>query len=296
MDITTLVNSIVNALLSLTATLGNAAILVAIWKTPSLHSATNALLFSLSLSDLGVGLICQPLVGIVLFPKVAELAKQEWALKTSQTLTASLAAVSLVTVTAIGLDKYLAVRLHLRYKELVTTKRTVCFVIVIWMACILTVSFCFWLDGNRGPVAFYATAAPAVVACFLINVFVYQKLYRVCRFHHVRIQDQQVFQDTQLYQRAVNEVRFRKSVKTIFFILLAFICCYLPFCCCACVVSIIITHHVVNSVVHNIFPFTWTIVFANSTINPILLYFQLTELRLAIKRIVKKACCRRASA
>lgn len=295
MDITTLVNSIINALLSLTATPSNAIILVAIWKTSSLHSATNVLMFSLSLSDLGVGLICQPLLGVTFSPKVAELYKQEGALQTGQTITASLAAVSLVTVTAIGLDRYLAVRLHLRYKELVTTKRTVCFVILIWMACILTVSFCIWLDGNRpgDPVAFYTTAAPAVVACFLMNVFIYQTPYRVCRFHHVRIQDQKVFQDTQLYQRAINEARFRKSVKTIFFILLAFICCYLPFCCCACVVSIVITGHFVNSAAHKIFPFTWTIVFANSTINPILLYFQLTELRLAIKRIVKKACCRR---
>lgn len=166
MDITTLVNSIINALLSLTATPSNA---IAIWKTSSLHSATNVLMFSLSLSDLGVGLICQPLLGVTFSPKVAELYKQEGVLQTGQTITASLAAVSLVTVTAIGLDRYLAVRLHLRYKELVTTKRTVCFVILIWMACILTVSFCIWLDGNRPrhPVAFYTTAAPAVVACFL---------------------------------------------------------------------------------------------------------------------------------
>jgi len=36
--------------------------------------------------------------------------------------------------------------------------------------------------------------------------------------------------------------------------------------------------------------FTWTTVFANSTVNPVLLYFQLTELRLIIMGFLKKLC------
>jgi len=44
------------------ALVGNFAILVAIWKTPVLHSPANILLSSLAVSDFGAGLIAQPLI------------------------------------------------------------------------------------------------------------------------------------------------------------------------------------------------------------------------------------------
>lgn len=50
-----------NAPFSLTAFLGNAAVLSAFHKTSSLHSPTNILLACLTASDLAVGLVAQPL-------------------------------------------------------------------------------------------------------------------------------------------------------------------------------------------------------------------------------------------
>ena len=52
--------SVLNVALCLTAVVTNSAMLIAIWKTPSLHSPSNILLANLALSDLGVGLIVQP--------------------------------------------------------------------------------------------------------------------------------------------------------------------------------------------------------------------------------------------
>lgn len=282
-----LVNGVLNALLSLAATLANSFILVAILKTPSLHSATNTLLFGLALSDLGVGLISQPL-GVVLV-STAEFKGREVFFAMFQVFALSLSAVSLLTVTAIGVDRYLALRLHMRYKEFVTFKRAVCLLVVIWASCSFAASYCRWLGDIF---LFYSHAAsPFIIICLMINIFVYQKLYRVCRFHHAKIRDQAVFLDANLYQRAINEARFRKSVKTIFFILLALILCYFPLCCYT--VAIIVIGHAASAMVHTLYLFTWTLVFANSTVNPTLLYFQLTELRVAIKRILKTACgCR----
>ncbi|XP_078363774.1 melanocortin receptor 3-like [Oculina patagonica] len=290
-----LVNAALNVPLAFTTTIGNAFILTAIWKTPSLHTATNALLFSLALSDLGVGLITQPL-GVVFSKDPVEMEKT-WVKPTFQMFSGSLAAVSLLTITAISVERYLALKLHLRHQELVTVKRVFYVLVLIWTCCIVAASSLFWYDH----ILFYRAAVPAIAVCLLINIFVYQKLYRVCRVHHVRICDQATFQDAQLHQRAIAEARFRKSVKTIFFILLALIICYLPFCCFT-VAVVVVARDIGNmgddlyALLFSCYLYTWTIVFANSTVNPLLLYFQLTELRSTIKRLAKKLCrCRNKS-
>ena len=56
----TITISVINAFYSLTALLGNSAILITFWKTTSLHSVANILLASLAVSDLAVGLLVQP--------------------------------------------------------------------------------------------------------------------------------------------------------------------------------------------------------------------------------------------
>lgn len=127
-------------------------------------------------------------------------------------------------------------------------------------------------------------------------MFVYQKLYRVCRMHHARIRDQAMFPDEHLHQRAIADARFRKSVKTIFLILLALILCYSPFGCFTLAIITVTSDFEKGDryeMLQTLYLFTWTIVFANSTVNPALLYFQLTEFRVIIKGLLRKLCaCR----
>ena len=281
-----LVNGALNVPLAFTTTIGNTFILTAIWKTPTLHTATNALLFSLALSDLGVGLISQPL-GVLLSINLVGEAKS-WAIPMFQMFSGSLAAISLLTITAISVERYLALKLHLRHQETVTVKRVIYVLLLIWVCCIVAASSCLWY----GVLLFYMAAFPAIAVCLLINILVYQKLYRVCRGHHARILDQAMFQNEQLHQRAIAEARFRKSAKTMFFILLALILCYLPFGCFTLAIIVVGDSEKSNgyAMLHSFYLFTWTIVFANSTVNPLLLYFQLTELRLTIKRLSKHLC------
>lgn len=56
-----LVNCVLNAIFSLIAAAGNGVILLVIWKTSSLHTPSNSLLFGLALTDFFVGLLTQPL-------------------------------------------------------------------------------------------------------------------------------------------------------------------------------------------------------------------------------------------
>lgn len=117
---------VINVLLSATALFGNAVILITIWKTSSLHSASYMLLSSLAVSDLFVGLVVQPLFALfLLFNNFDPVPLHISAV--------FLTLVSLMNVTAIAIDRFLALRLHLRYNALVTTSRVKLILICIWL-------------------------------------------------------------------------------------------------------------------------------------------------------------------
>ena len=134
-DIARRFNGYLNIPFALTATIGNALVLGAIWRTPSLHRASNVLIFCLGMTDLGVGLIGQPLWII------RELSPNENDFLRRLFLTVNLAflGLSMLTVTLIGIDRYLAVKLHLRYQGLITLQRTVCVVVIATLCFAITV-------------------------------------------------------------------------------------------------------------------------------------------------------------
>ena len=279
-DIERLFSGCLNIPFVFTATIGNALVLGAIWGTSALHSAAYVLIFSLALSDLGVGLICQPSFVIrKLFPGTLESNGL-----LERVFPSCFCSVSLFTVTLIGVDRYLAVKLHLRYKELVTAKRAVYVSTAVWVGSTM-VTFVFYLGSMSSLQFFHFFDCPIIVTCFFTNIFVYRKLYRVCRYQHAKIQDQTVFQqDSGLSQRTANEARFRKSVKRMTVIVFALIFCYLPFWCYKALMVV----HSYNSKSPG-FSFTVTFLYINSSINPALLSFQITDLRLAIKRMINQA-------
>ena len=116
---------VVNTPFSLTAFLGNAVVLSAIYKTSSLHSPTNNLLACLTASDLAIGLVVQPLFMLY---HVASLPDSQVNFDVVSTvfsvLSYWLCSVSFAIVAAVGVDRLLALDLHLRYTELVTNSRT----------------------------------------------------------------------------------------------------------------------------------------------------------------------------
>lgn len=165
LKILTLVNAILILTLTFTSTTGNVMILAAIWKTPSLQTVTNVMVFSLALSDLGIGVLSQP-QGFLLFSGLVHYEGAWMALL--QVLSVSLTIISLLTITAISVERYLALTLHLRYCELVTTKRVICILVVIWLSSIAAASTLRLHD-----ILFYKMASPAVLVCLVSNIFIY---------------------------------------------------------------------------------------------------------------------------
>ena len=129
---------IVLVLTSIFAVVGNSLVLASIWRTPSLHSPSNVLIVGLAVSDLCVGLLVEPMYGLAQHIGSAHVfcyaAVLVWLSGILLTLT------SLITVTAISVDFYLALHLHLRYKELVTVGRMVRVLVGIWVCAFVATS------------------------------------------------------------------------------------------------------------------------------------------------------------
>ncbi|CAH3150520.1 unnamed protein product [Porites lobata] len=125
---------VLNIFLSICAFLGNSIILVALHKKLSLHTPSKLLLRCLSASDLCVGLIAEPAIVVYWTSLVFEgNTTCRYSALISHITGYILGSVSLLTLTAISIDRLLALILGLRYKQIVTLKRTCMTVIAVWL-------------------------------------------------------------------------------------------------------------------------------------------------------------------
>ena len=271
-----LANCILNAPLMLLSIIGNALLLVAIMRTPSIRSPSVIFLCSLAVSDLLVGLVVQP----------AYIAEQ--IVRTVSALQEAVTAmgfagcgVSLWTMTAITVDRFLALHYHLQYPNLMTTSRAIYTIITIW--CIITL-FSFSILWSLSIYYFFATFC--ITICLLVCLVCFIKIYRIARRHQLQIhvQQQVVENSTDTHKQQIRQST--KSAKNIFIYFLTMILCYSPF----SIVVIISGFTSLDLQVIRTFPVT--VAFMNSSINPFLYCWRMTELRTAVLKTAKLFSCR----
>ena len=120
-------------------------ILLALRKCQSLHSPSNALLCSLALTDLVVGVAVLPLFTVYYLTIILEMPTYYSAIAVTYGRMASfVVAVSLATIAAIAIDRYLAFHLRLQYRQLVTLRRVVCVLVLEWILVALWTGSWFW--------------------------------------------------------------------------------------------------------------------------------------------------------
>ena len=275
---------IVLVLTSISAVVGNSLVLASIWRTPSLHSPSNVLIVGLAVSDLCVGLLVEPTsfvyglaqhIGSVhVFCYAAVLM---WSSGNLLTLA------SLITVTAISLDFYLALHLHLRYKELVTVARMVRVVVGIWVCAFTAALLRIWFPKYN----FYVYVSLASV-CLLVTTTAYFKVFRIVHHHQTQIHSLQL----QVRESAdhedgasMNITEQRKSLIAKFLIYCLIIVCYLPLCVTVTVVRIRGYGSADLASIHNI---SVALVCFNSTLNPIIYSWRFHNIRSAVIDTARK--------
>ena len=162
-----------NILLSITASVGNILILIALRKVTPLHSPTKLLFQCLAITDLGVGLISQPLYAIFIFlinfnlwNIISILHDITWG------LSICLSGVSVLTTTALSVDRLLALLLKLRYRHVVTLKRA------------RAVVFCFWLSPVSGIFMFLVWDTNIALAVISVSVMLCMYRYLTSFLHN----------------------------------------------------------------------------------------------------------------
>ena len=274
--------SAVNVLLSITATLGNSLILVALHKESSLHPPSKLLYRCLATTDLLVGLVNQPLYAAYWMSVVYE----HWSFcryaKDAIIISSYvLCGVSLMTMTAISVDRLLAMLLGLRYKEIVTLRRTYIILAIVWVVCLVAGLFSY-LNYRIG--LWYRIIT--IPSCLVISVASYTKIFRALTHHRAQIQDHVQRQPSQ--PNALNMARYRKAVYSALWVQLALVVCYVPFYTMETVISLS-KERFPNFIV--IRRMAVVLVFFNSTLNPFLYCWKISEVRRAVKQTIRQAIC-----
>ena len=283
----TLVLLVMNALLSIIASLGNTLILFALHKESALHPPSKLLFRCLALTDLLNGCISQPLYILYL---VSLLPKhQDWrgdlclySATFDQITTNTLCLVSLLTSTAISIDRLLALNLGLRYRQVVTFKRTSLVLLFLWVVSIGSVSSSYpMLDYNK--VEMFVGAAMCV-GNLAISSFCYAKVIWKIRQHQRRVQIINNHGTLCTDSVALNNARYKKTVSSVLWIQLTLTICYLPL-----IVTVgLVSYKGPTSVLDAAWGIAITLVYLNSSLNPFLYCWKINEIRAAVKGIVSR--------
>ncbi|XP_020632860.1 melanocyte-stimulating hormone receptor-like [Orbicella faveolata] len=274
--------SVLNILLSMTAFLGNVLILVALHKVSSLHPPSKLLLRCLAITDLFVGLIAQPIYA----GYEISLLYERWNMCRS-TFASSLIAgyvlcgVSLPTLSAISVDRLLALLLGLRYRQVVTMRRMFLFVMSFWVMSsfaavmyffnyLVTLSYCYLI----------------VSLCVTVSIISYTKIFLTLHRHQVQVQDS-VHQQQPSQIIPLNITRYRKAVSSALWLQLTLIICYLPH----GMVEFVLAHSGLSPAAVLARQFTATLVFSNSSLNPLLYCWKIKEVRRAVKDTIRQVRC-----
>ena len=261
----------------------NSVSILAIRKTSSLPKTLKTLLLSLAVSDLGVGLLVQPLHIADLSTELEQNAENNpahnYVDKASVVLLNLFAIASFFGFSALSADRFLAIHLHLRYQELVTYKRVVAVVTAIWL---LSVSISF--VRLRTPVnIIYVIFAIIHVACLITVELLSYKIYMAVRQHQ---QDIRAIQPQQLAQNVevANVGRLRKSEVTTIYVYFVFVLCYLPQNCILWTIAITGNSGPLLTIIQR---YTFTLVFLNSSLNPLIYSWKMRDIRHNIMNILR---------
>ena len=271
-----------NIFLSITASLGNVLALTALHRVTSIYPPTKLFFRCLAVTDLCVGLIVQPLYVYATY--IMSHAKETnpdvlyYVYNVCGALSRVLCGVSIFTSTAIAVDRLLALLLRLRYRHMVTLRRVRVVIICFWVLRILNASVWLWRED-----IFKKMSAVRTALCLATSICSYVKIYLKLRQQHAQIQNRDPQGQPNGGGNQLNIERYKKTVSTIFWVQLALVVCYAPY------IIMAGTAAAMDSGV--VWVTAATLVFLNSSLNPILYCWKIREVRQAVKDTIRQLFC-----
>ena len=278
-DIAEAMIAAVNIIFSITSSLGNILILIALPKVKSLHPPTKLLFQCLAITDLAVGLTSQPLFATVLLIDYNINCSSVTVILCNY-LSLIFCGVSLLISTALSVDRLLALLLGLRYRHVVTLKRARIAVACCWLTALVTVLVTFLLRGK--------TLTRIVIILIILSVIIslssYTKIVLKLRQHQTSVQEN-------VHQGMANAggipiilEQYKRTVVSIALVQVALVACYVPF-------LIIHVLRELDSIPNYVFSLlSTTFVYLNSSLNPFLYCWRIKEVRQAVLGTIKRFC------
>ena len=188
----------------------------------------------------------------------------------------------MTTLTAVSVDRLLALMLGLRYRQAVTMKRVWIFVVTSWLlnAGIAVINF------NSSPSLVMSVGIIEVILCLAPAAFCYLEIYLKLLHHKISVQDLHVPQgQPNRGGIPLNMARYKKTVSSALWVQMALLACYLP--------GVVIAIGIVIRGSHTpSLAFGWTVtlsvLFVNSSLKPFLYCWKIREVRQAGKDTIKQ--------
>ena len=271
-----------NILLSITAFLENVVIIVALRKVTSLHPPSKLLFGCLASTDLCVGLITQPIYAYFLLTP-AHSKQCYYSEILNKTIGAVFCGVSMLTITAISVDRLLALILGLRYRHVVTVRRTWALVAFFWLS---SIAFAI-LSGYKYRIAMYIMCI-TMSLCIVTSIVCYTNIYVKLRRHKTTVQEQVYKGQPNGGGIPLNLARYRRTVISALWVQVALLACYLPF-------GIVAAFIAVTGERTPSLALAWDatdiLLMGNSTLNPFLYCWKMKEVRKAVKDTIRQLKC-----
>ncbi|KAK3751339.1 hypothetical protein QZH41_000830 [Actinostola sp. cb2023] len=249
-------------------------IILSILTTPSLRRPSYILICALAFTDVGVGVLVQPLyIARKITFLLSDFETYCVLLQAGNVAAHVICCPSLFIVTAISLDRYLAIYLRTTYATTVTNKAVLQYLAFsVICACCITVS------------RFHATSPKymgfgAFLLCVFLIIILFCYFKSLKELSRIRVLTAPATSSTQPVST------HRKVLATLMMIVTAVFLCYVPFV--IVVIAIAIDGRSKSYMIA--WEITVSMMYFNSFLNPILHFSRLIELRQACRSIVKRS-------
>ena len=279
-----------NTFLSISATLGNALILVALRNVSSIHPPTKLLFRCLAVTDLCVGLICQPLYVVYLI--IGNFTIELKYRYVYYFVYSVLLAVSPLTSAAISVDRLLALLLGLRYRHVVTLRGARVVIACVWFIAVSNASL-LWVDfiqfSDKVFLASWWTYLALIMVSIIISLFSYIKIFLTLRHQQAQVQGHVQPEQSSRVRSVLNIARYKKTVYSVAWIQFAMLACYGPY-----IVMALLRHfgtvgYSTEVMVANVV--SVCLFFLNSSLNPVLYCWRIKDVRQEVKNLIRKCLC-----
>ncbi len=274
--------SIIMVILSPVAVTANALILAAVWKKTFARTPFHILLSGLALTDLCTGLIAQPFytATILIFLAGNEVIC-DWRYVTIEAIangsTTYFISITILLITLMSVERWL----HMSQRPSVTSSRKCLTVCVVLLLPIPLVIFRLLYDINDtyGRESSIMTSAMLLV-CFCAITTAYLRVFRIIRRHQLQVQTNEPSQN--FGQPIINLAKYKKSVVSIFYILVVFCFCFLTFII-STAVYLSLGSNAALAAASNV---SVMLLFLSSSLNPCLYLWRMNDIRNAVKNLV----------